>query len=153
MGSTSVIPRALDGFGFQFAVMLVLELLRSEGHLSSKYGPNACCGRSNFTDMGRGCRVCGYTNSYTVPTSPTDWISNSRRCSVLRHLHGRRRHTSPPRRHLFRHHQLSMPTEQETYREGIKELEPPRVCRMLQLLRDWSHDQRIKIAEVFRRGA
>jgi len=31
--------------------------------------------------------------------------------------------------------------------------EPPRVCRRLQLLRDWSHDERIKIPEIFARGA
>src|SRR5262249_48471415 len=31
--------------------------------------------------------------------------------------------------------------------------EPPRVCRRLQLLRDWSHDKRIKIPKVFCRGA
>jgi hypothetical protein len=32
-------------------------------------------------------------------------------------------------------------------------IEPPRVCRRLQLLRDWSHDNRIKIPEVLCRGA
>ncbi len=31
--------------------------------------------------------------------------------------------------------------------------EPPRVCRRLQLLREWSHDQRIKNPEVLCRGA
>jgi hypothetical protein len=33
------------------------------------------------------------------------------------------------------------------------EIEPRRVCRRLQLLRDWSHDNRIKIPEVLCRGA
>jgi hypothetical protein len=31
--------------------------------------------------------------------------------------------------------------------------EPPRVCRRLQLLREWSHDERIEISEVLPRGA
>src|SRR5215831_12833489 len=31
--------------------------------------------------------------------------------------------------------------------------EPPRVCRRLQLLRDWSHDNRIKIPKVLCRGS
>ena len=30
---------------------------------------------------------------------------------------------------------------------------PPRVCRRLQLLRDWSHDESEDIPEVLRRGA
>jgi hypothetical protein len=35
----------------------------------------------------------------------------------------------------------------------VTEGEPPRVCRRLQLLREWSHDERIKITEVLGRGA
>ena len=31
--------------------------------------------------------------------------------------------------------------------------EPPRVCRRLQLLRDWSHDERIKSTEILAGGA
>jgi len=35
----------------------------------------------------------------------------------------------------------------------LEGLEPPRVCRRLQLLRDWSHDNRIKIPKVLCRGS
>ncbi len=36
---------------------------------------------------------------------------------------------------------------------AVAETEPPRVCRRLQLLRDWSHDESEGIAEVFAGGA
>lgn len=34
----------------------------------------------------------------------------------------------------------------------VEAYEPLRVCRGLQLLRDWSHDESQNIPEVFRRG-
>ena len=39
--------------------------------------------------------------------------------------------------------------DEDFFEEG----EPPQVCRRLQLLREWSHDERIETAKTFARGA